>query len=87
MTSEQLRMLAGLLQIESEFLDDCVRCGALYLEDLPDSPAELSPSQLARIRRLRRICRGLDIDVYAGSIIVDLLERMDELQRELDRQR
>jgi chaperone modulatory protein CbpM len=85
MSSERLRMLAALLEMESDFLEECARCGAIRPEDLPGSPGEAPPSELARLRRLRRICRGLDIDVYAGSIIVDLLERMEELQRELER--
>lgn len=59
----------------------------MSLEDLPEDRVGDDPSQLARLRRLRRICRSLDIDVYAGSIIVDLLERMDELQHELERRR
>ena len=87
MTSERLLMLATLMEIESEFLDECVRCGVVRLEDHPESSQEFSPSQLARLRRLQRLCRSLDIDVFAGCIIVDLLDRMDELQRELQRRR
>ncbi len=85
MTCERLRMLATLMEIESGFLEECLRYGAVRLEESPESPP-LAPSQLARLRRLQRLCRGLDIDVYAGCIIVDLLDRMDELQSELQRQ-
>jgi hypothetical protein len=84
MTSERLRMLAAILEIESDFLEECTRCGAIRLEDLPEGRTEVSASEQARLRRMRRICCDLEIDVYAGSIIVDLLERMDELQRELE---
>ncbi|HAM36172.1 MAG TPA: hypothetical protein DEB40_02415 [Elusimicrobia bacterium] len=87
MTSEQLRMLAALMEIELEFLEECVRCGAVCLEEQPESGPELTPAQLARLRRLQRLCRSLDIDVFAGCIIVDLLDRMDELQSELQRRR
>ena len=85
MTSENLQMLASLLEMESEFLEECVRCGAVRLEEYPENNLELSPSQSARLRRLQRLCRSLDIDVYAGCIIVDLLDHMDELQSELQR--
>ena len=36
-------------------------------------------------RHLQRLCRGLDLDVFAGAIIVELLEQMEALRRELDR--
>jgi hypothetical protein len=84
MTSERLRMLAVVLEIESAFLEECTRCGVIRLEEVPEGRAEVSASEQARLRRLRRICCGLEIDVYSGSIILDLLERMDELQRELE---
>ncbi|MFA5141110.1 MAG: chaperone modulator CbpM [Elusimicrobiota bacterium] len=80
---ERLRMLAAIMEIEPDFLEECIRHGALSPEDL----AESTPSQLARLRRIRRICRGLEIDVFAGCIIVDLVDRMDGLQRELERLR
>jgi len=51
----------------------------------PEENAELTPSQLVRLRRLERICRSLDIDVFAGCIIVDLLDRADQLESELER--
>ena len=85
MTSEQLRMLEALMEIESGFLEECLRCGAVELEESPENPS-LTPSQSARLRRLQRLCRSLDIDVYAACIIVDLLDRMDALERELQRQ-
>jgi len=84
MTSEHLRMLSAVLEIESDFLEECARYGAIRLEDVPEGRTEVSASEQARLRRLRRICCDLEIDVYAGSIIVDLLERMEELQREME---
>ena len=84
---ERLQMLAAIMELESTFLVQCVRCGAIRLEDLSEDRAEFSSSQLARLRRLQRICRSLDIDVLAGCIIVDLLDRMDKLQGELEQLR
>lgn len=84
---ERLLLLAAVVEIESDFLGECVRQGALGQEDLPEDPAELSPSQLARLRRIQRICRGLDVDVYSGCIIAELVDRMEGLQRELERLR
>ncbi len=36
-----------------------------------------------RIRRLLRLCRDLDVPFGAGSIIVDLIERVERLEREI----
>lgn len=82
---DRLRVVAEVVEIEPEFLERCVREGAVCLEELPDEPERLSPSQTARLRRLHRLCRGLEIDVFAGSIIVDLLDRMDIMQGEMER--
>jgi chaperone modulatory protein CbpM len=37
-----------------------------------------------RIRKLLRLCRDLEVSHAAGSIIVDLLERVERLERELN---
>lgn len=36
-----------------------------------------------RIQKLQRLCRDLEIPHAAGSIIVDLLERVERLQQEI----
>ncbi len=38
----------------------------------------------AKLRRVRRLCRALEIDAYSALLIVDMLERMEAMQRELD---
>ena len=81
---ERLKALASRMEIELEFLDECLRQGALSFEEDAEEDAEFSPASLARLRRLERLCHSLGVDAYAGSIIVDLLERMEEMQRELD---
>jgi hypothetical protein len=76
--------LSAFMEIESAFLEQCVRHGAVRLEAFVEDRVEFTPEELARLRRLHRICLSLDIDVFAGCLIVDLLERTDELQRELE---
>lgn len=34
-----------------------------------------------RLRKLQRICMDFEIDTLGGSIIIDLLERVDELEK------
>ncbi|MBI5200265.1 MAG: hypothetical protein HY925_01650 [Elusimicrobia bacterium] len=81
---EQLESWADLARVEASFLERCLECGAVELREPEPGRLEVSPSQSAKVRRLQRICRGLDIDILAGSIIVDLVARLDELERELD---
>jgi hypothetical protein len=72
---QELHALAEHLGVDVEFLRECVRHGVI----VPTETAR-SAAQLARLRRLQRLCHGLELDVFAGAIIVELLERLDELQ-------
>jgi hypothetical protein len=81
-----LVILAERLEIDVAFLQECVQHGAVRAEELPEDAA-VPPLSSARLRRLQRLCRGLEVDVYAGAIIVELLERLDALNHDLDRLR
>lgn len=82
---KKLAALAARAELEFEFVEQCFELGVLRVEELQEDAA--AASRLAALRRLQRICRGLDVDVFAGSIIVDLLERLDETRRDLERLR
>ena len=79
----RLEALAADFEIEIEFLELAVREGAVREDELAHEAR--SAAALARLRRLQRLCASLDLDIYAGSIIVDLLERLEGIQHELDR--
>lgn len=87
MSSERWRALAVVVEVDPEFLEQCVLCGAIQASELPEEGSWPAPAQLSRLRRLERLSRGLEIDVYAAGVIVNLLERMEALQAELDRAR
>jgi hypothetical protein len=78
----KLEALAADFEIEIEFLELAVQEGAVREEELRQEAH--AAAALARLRRLQRLCASLDLDVYAGSIIVDLLERLERLQEELE---
>ena len=80
-----LEALAADFEIEIEFLELAVHEGAVREEELRQEAH--AAAALARLRRLQRLCASLDLDVYAGSIIVDLLERLEHMQEELERHR
>jgi hypothetical protein len=87
MSDARFEILAARLELEHDFLLLCVSHGVLRADELDERPDVLPPARLAKLRRLQRLCRGLDIDVYAGAIIVDLLERLDEMERDSERLR
>ena len=37
-----------------------------------------------RIHKLMRLVKGLDVSFHSGSIIVDLLDRVEELEKEVE---
>ncbi|MFP4072333.1 MAG: chaperone modulator CbpM [Desulfovibrionales bacterium] len=50
------------------------------------SPVEeylFSESDVYRIKKLVRICRDFEVSTLAATIIVDLLERIEDLQQEV----
>jgi hypothetical protein len=83
--SKKLEALAADYELEIEFLELAVHEGAVREEELTQETH--AAAALARLRRLQRLCASLDLDVYAGSIIVDLLERLEQAQAELERRR
>ena len=84
-SKKQINALAERLQIQTDLLEECIEAGAVIVESPLKGSAEFPPSISARLRRIQRICTSLDMDIFAGGVVVDLLERMDEMQRELDR--
>jgi hypothetical protein len=81
----RLEALAADYEIEIEFLELAVQEGAVREDELAQEAR--SAAALTRLRRLQRLCASLDLDIYAGSIIVDLLERLEKSQDELERHR
>lgn len=47
----------------------------------PRPPATFRDADVYRVRKLERICGDFELPVIGGTIIVDLLERIDRLER------
>ncbi|MBG0777602.1 MAG: chaperone modulator CbpM [Desulfovibrionaceae bacterium] len=41
------------------------------------------PADVYRLQKFRRLCRDFDLTVIGGTIVVDLLERIDCLERKI----
>lgn len=90
-----------LIGTEALPLDEACRCCAMSREealaliaegiaaplDAAADPAHwrLEASQLARLRRARRLQRAFELDVAAVALVLDLLEEIDRLRAELPR--
>jgi len=46
-----------------------------------------SLSAILRVRRIQRLCAAFEFDSAAGELIVELVERIETLQRDLQRLR
>lgn len=65
--------------ISPEHLREIVSLG--WLEAGPPSARVFHDSDIYRVRKLERICCDFELPVIGGTIIVDLLERIDRLER------
>ncbi|MBQ3059816.1 MAG: MerR family transcriptional regulator [Desulfovibrio sp.] len=67
--------------ISAERLQDLLSLG--WLEQCPGTDTRFREGDIYRVRKVERICCDFDLPVLGGVIIVDLLERIDTLERTL----
>jgi hypothetical protein len=77
--------LAAATDLSPEQLARLVRLG--LVEPLAPGSSEFTAGTAARLRRMRRLRRDLHVNLIGAFIILDLLERLDQLESELSRRR
>jgi chaperone modulatory protein CbpM len=82
MTTEELATAAGLSAARVERL---VRVG--LLDATAPGPSPFTAATAARLRRMLRLRRDLGVNLGGAAIIVDLVEQLERLERELARRR
>ena len=82
LTADQLAQAAG---ISSARLAHLVRLG--LVEPATPGAAWYRAETAARLRRMLRLRADLRVNLIGAAIIVDLLERLDRIERELARGR
>jgi hypothetical protein len=82
LTADQLATAVGVSRTS---LARLVRLGVL--EPSAPPPAEFSAVTVVRLRRMLRLHDQLAVDLTGAAIIVDLVQRLDELESELARLR
>jgi hypothetical protein len=88
--------ITGMIRISGEALCEATGVSRRTLARMvrlavvePASPGadEFPTEAVRRLRRLLRLRRDLGVNFIGGAILVDLLDRLDALERELDRLR
>jgi chaperone modulatory protein CbpM len=82
LTTEELATAAGLSTARVERL---VRVG--LVDAAGPGPSLFTAATAARLRRMLRLRRDLGVNLGGAAIIVDLVEQLERLQRELARRR
>jgi plasmid maintenance system antidote protein VapI len=77
--------LARAVGISEATLERLVRAGIVE-PDTADA-ARFSAASAARLERLLRLHHDLEIDLVGAAVVVDLLERMERLEADLERLR
>jgi len=68
------------LDIHPHFLECLAELGVIEIKN-----SKLEVKSLSRIEKIRRLRQSLGVNMSGACIIVDLLERIEELEEELDR--
>jgi len=77
--------LAHAVQISEATLQRLVRAGIVE-PDVAD-PDRFTAAAAARLERMLRLHHDLEIDLVGAAVVVDLLERMEHLEADLERLR
>jgi DNA-binding transcriptional MerR regulator len=80
-----LEVLAERTGVHPQRIHDYVEYGLLEPSERAGERLWFSPSAVARLRRIERLRLQLGVNLTGISIILDMRERMERLQRELER--
>lgn len=78
-----LNELCRLCNLESEVLIEWVEEGVTEPRDGHSSEWRFSARQLKRVSTARRLQRDLDVDTRALPLVLDLLEELEQLRRQV----
>ena len=78
-----LEELAALVGLSSSRLERFVQIG--LVQPIPPETKLFPATAAVRLKRLLRLRRGLEVHLAGAAVIVDLLERLEQLEAELAR--
>jgi chaperone modulatory protein CbpM len=71
---------ASAAGLHPELVHRYIRLGLLEVSFDPTGAAMLAPGQLARVDRIQRLRTGLSVNYAALGLVMDLLDRIDNLE-------
>lgn len=77
-TVEQIAVRCG---VEPDFIAQLVAHGVI--DSLPDHPGRFAPVVTLCVQKVVRIQRDLGVNLQGVAVILDLLRRIDDLEREI----
>ena len=69
-----------LTEVSPEHLNEIIALGWISVRPADNNPKAFLASDIYRVRKLERICGDFELPVIGGTIIVDLLDRIDRLE-------
>lgn len=82
-----LEELAGTAGLHPELVEKFIDYGLVEPATTTGSHSFFSVSSVERLRRIIRLRRDLGVNLAGVAVILEMRERMENLQRELDRLR
>jgi chaperone modulatory protein CbpM len=79
-SSMSVEVFAQAAGLHPEMVARYVRLGLLDATFDPSGAALLAPDQLARVARIQRLRTGLSVNYAALGLVMDLLDRIDNLE-------
>jgi hypothetical protein len=76
--------LCERLRVQRGFLVQCLEESVVEVQEI-QGHWDLSNGTALRLRRLERLCRALNVDVPTAKLILDLTQRVADLEEEVRR--
>ncbi len=79
---QEIALLCQSLGVESSFLTQCLQESIVEIEEIDDQ-IDLGNGTVLQLRRLQRICETFNVDLSVALLLLELTNRITELERQL----
>jgi hypothetical protein len=80
---KKIKVLSERLQVSEELLIHCVDCSLVQWEERGEH-IDLTGGTALQMRRLQRLVESLDLDAAIASLLLDQMEKIARLEREIN---
>jgi hypothetical protein len=82
-SDKAIRALSKKLRVDQGLFIECVEASVVEIRET-DGQLNLSNASALRLRRLERVCQTFDLEVDVAVMILDLVQRVTDLERRLN---